>query len=326
VNILVTGGCGFIGSHFIRRMIARYADYKLVNLDLLTYAEDLENLGNIKAHQNYMFIQGDIQDRKLVRQIIESEQIDAIVNFAAESHVDLSIREPEVFVRTNVLGTQTLLEAAKDFSIQKFVQISTDEVYGSLTKFGCFTEDSPLKPNNPYSASKAGADLLVRSYYKTYGLNVNISRSSNNYGPFQYPEKLIPLIITNALEGKRLPIYGTGENIRDWIYVEDHVAAIDLILHKGKPGEIYNVGGRNERTNNEIAKLILEQLNLSDEWIEYVQDRPGHDFRYAVNPEKIEKELGWRPNRLFRDGLKKTIQWYVEHESWWKPLKKGEKG
>lgn len=326
MNILVTGGCGFIGSHFIRRMIARYADYKLVNLDLLTYAEDLENLGNIKAHQNYMFIQGDIQDRKLVRQIIESEQIDAIVNFAAESHVDLSIREPEVFVRTNVLGTQTLLEAAKDFSIQKFVQISTDEVYGSLTKFGCFTEDSPLKPNNPYSASKAGADLLVRSYYKTYGLNVNISRSSNNYGPFQYPEKLIPLIITNALEGKRLPIYGTGENIRDWIYVEDHVAAIDLILHKGKPGEIYNVGGRNERTNNEIAKLILEQLNLSDEWIEYVQDRPGHDFRYAVNPEKIEKELGWRPNRLFRDGLKKTIQWYVEHESWWKPLKKGEKG
>jgi dTDP-glucose 4,6-dehydratase len=326
VNILVTGGCGFIGSHFIRRMIARYADYKLVNLDLLTYAGDLENLGNIKAHQNYMFIQGDIQDRKLVRQIIESEQIDAIVNFAAESHVDLSIREPEVFVRTNVLGTQTLLEAAKDFSIQKFVQISTDEVYGSLTKFGCFTEDSPLKPNNPYSASKAGADLLVRSYYKTYGLNVNISRSSNNYGPFQYPEKLIPLIITNALEGKRLPIYGTGENIRDWIYVEDHVAAIDLILHKGKPGEIYNVGGRNERTNNEIAKLILEQLNLSDEWIEYVQDRPGHDFRYAVNPEKIEKELGWRPNRLFRDGLKKTIQWYVEHESWWKPLKKGEKG
>jgi len=326
VNILVTGGCGFIGSHFIRRMIARYADYKLVNLDLLTYAGNLENLGNIKAHQNYMFIQGDIQDRKLVRQIIESEQIDAIVNFAAESHVDLSIREPEVFVRTNVLGTQTLLEAAKDFSIQKFVQISTDEVYGSLTKFGCFTEDSPLKPNNPYSASKAGADLLVRSYYKTYGLNVNISRSSNNYGPFQYPEKLIPLIITNALEGKRLPIYGTGENIRDWIYVEDHVAAIDLILHKGKPGEIYNVGGRNERTNNEIAKLILEQLNLSDEWIEYVQDRPGHDFRYAVNPEKIEKELGWRPNRLFRDGLKKTIQWYVEHESWWKPLKKGEKG
>ncbi|AXI39408.1 dTDP-glucose 4,6-dehydratase [Bacillaceae bacterium ZC4] len=326
MNILVTGGCGFIGSHFIRRMIARYADYKLVNLDLLTYAGDLENLGNIKAHQNYMFIQGDIQDRKLVRQIIESEQIDAIVNFAAESHVDLSIREPEVFVRTNVLGTQTLLEAAKDFSIQKFVQISTDEVYGSLTKFGCFTEDSPLKPNNPYSASKAGADLLVRSYYKTYGLNVNISRSSNNYGPFQYPEKLIPLIITNALEGKRLPIYGTGENIRDWIYVEDHVAAIDLILHKGKPGEIYNVGGRNERTNNEIAKLILEQLNLSDEWIEYVQDRPGHDFRYAVNPEKIEKELGWRPNRLFRDGLKKTIQWYVEHESWWKPLKKGEKG
>ena len=326
MNILVTGGCGFIGSHFIRRMIARYADYKLVNLDLLTYAGDLENLGNIKAHQNYMFIQGDIQDRKLVRQIIESEQIDAIVNFAAESHVDLSIREPEVFVRTNVLGTQTLLEAAKDFSIQKFVQISTDEVYGSLTKFGCFTEDSPLKPNNPYSASKAGADLLVRSYYKTYGLNVNISRSSNNYGPFQYPEKLIPLIITNALEGKRLPIYGTGENIRDWIYVEDHVAAIDLILHKGKPGEIYNVGGRNERTNNEIAKLILEQLNLSDEWIEYVQDRPGHDFRYAVNPEKIEKELGWRPNRLFRDGLKKTLQWYVEHESWWKPLKKGEKG
>ncbi|MED1437629.1 dTDP-glucose 4,6-dehydratase [Aeribacillus composti] len=326
MNILVTGGCGFIGSHFIRRMIARYADYKLVNLDLLTYAGNLENLGNIKAHQNYMFIQGDIQDRKLVRQIIESEQIDAIVNFAAESHVDLSIREPEVFVRTNVLGTQTLLEAAKDFSIQKFVQISTDEVYGSLTKFGCFTEDSPLKPNNPYSASKAGADLLVRSYYKTYGLNVNISRSSNNYGPFQYPEKLIPLIITNALEGKRLPIYGTGENIRDWIYVEDHVAAIDLILHKGKPGEIYNVGGRNERTNNEIAKLILEQLNLSDEWIEYVQDRPGHDFRYAVNPEKIEKELGWRPNRLFRDGLKKTIQWYVEHESWWKPLKKGEKG
>lgn len=320
MNILVTGGAGFIGSHFIRYMLERH-DGKIVNLDALTYAGNQKNLQAVDSQPNYSFVKGNIRDKKLVQQVILKEKIDVIVNFAAETHVDASIDDPCLFVCTNVLGTQTLLEAAKDGGIQKFVQISTDEVYGSLGKEGLFSEESPLKPNSPYSASKAAADLLVRAYFKTFGLNVNISRSSNNYGPFQFPEKLIPLMITNALEGKNLPIYGTGDNVRDWIHVKDHCAAIECILHNGKPGEVYNVGSSNERTNNEIVQMIAAELNIPPERIVHVQDRPGHDFRYALNAEKLKNELGWRPSYSLGQGLKETIQWYVENESWWKPLK-----
>lgn len=320
MNILVTGGAGFIGSHFIRYMLERH-DGKIVNMDALTYAGNQKNLQAVDSQPNYSFVKGNIRDKKLVQQVILKEKIDVIVNFAAETHVDASIDDPCLFVCTNVLGTQTLLEAAKDGGIQKFVQISTDEVYGSLGKEGLFSEESPLKPNSPYSASKAAADLLVRAYFKTFGLNVNISRSSNNYGPFQFPEKLIPLMITNALEGKNLPIYGTGDNVRDWIHVKDHCAAIECILHNGKPGEVYNVGSSNERTNNEIVQMIAAELNIPPERIVHVQDRPGHDFRYALNAEKLKNELGWRPSYSLGQGLKETIQWYVENESWWKPLK-----
>jgi dTDP-glucose 4,6-dehydratase len=324
MNLLVTGGAGFIGSNFVRYMLNKYPEYKIVNYDLLTYAGNLENLKDIQENPQYVFIKGDIRNYQLVDYIVKSHHIDVIVNFAAESHVDRSISDPSVFVKTNVLGTQVLLDVAKANNIQKYVQISTDEVYGSLGDTGYFTEETPLAPNSPYSASKASADLLVRAYHETYGLNVNITRCSNNYGPYHFPEKLIPLMITNALEGKELPIYGDGQHIRDWLHVKDHCAAIDLVIHKGKPGEVYNIGGHNERTNNEIVHLIVEKLGVSKSLIKYVSDRPGHDRRYAIDPTKIMTELGWKPQYTFDKGIEETIQWYINNPDWWKRVKSGE--
>ncbi|KZM58709.1 dTDP-glucose 4,6-dehydratase [Geobacillus stearothermophilus] len=324
MNFLVTGGAGFIGSNFVRYMLEKYPNYKVVNYDLLTYAGNLENLKDVENHPNYTFVKGDINNRELVDYLVKTHEIDVIVNFAAESHVDRSITDPDIFVKTNVLGTQALLDVAKDNNIKKYVQISTDEVYGTLGETGYFTEETPLAPNSPYSASKAGGDLLVRAYHETYGLNVNITRCSNNYGPYHFPEKLIPLMITNALEGKELPIYGDGQNIRDWLHVKDHCAAIDLVIHKGRPGEVYNIGGHNERTNNEIVHLIVEKLGVSKDLIKYVADRPGHDRRYAIDPTKIMTELGWKPQYTFEKGIVETIQWYIDNQEWWKNIKSGE--
>lgn len=324
MNLLVTGGAGFIGSNFVRYMLNKYPEYKIVNYDLLTYAGNLENLKDIQEHPRYVFVKGDIRNDQLVDYIVKSHHIDVIVNFAAESHVDRSISDPNVFVKTNVLGTQVLLDVARANNIQKYVQISTDEVYGSLGDTGYFTEETPLAPNSPYSASKASADLLVRAYHETYGLDVNITRCSNNYGPYHFPEKLIPLMITNALEGKELPIYGDGQNIRDWLHVKDHCAAIDLVIHKGKRGEVYNIGGHNERTNNEIVHLIVEKLGVSKSLIKYVADRPGHDRRYAIDSTKIMTELGWKPQYTFERGIEETIQWYINNSDWWKRIKSGE--
>ncbi|AMX82319.1 dTDP-glucose 4,6-dehydratase [Geobacillus subterraneus] len=324
MNLLVTGGAGFIGSNFVHYMLNKYPEYKIVNYDLLTYAGNLENLKDIQENPQYVFIKGDIRNYQLVDYIVKFHHIDVIVNFAAESHVDRSISDPNIFVKTNVLGTQVLLDVAKANNIQKYVQISTDEVYGSLGDTGYFTEETPLAPNSPYSASKASADLLVRAYRETYGLNVNITRCSNNYGPYHFPEKLIPLIITNALEGKELPIYGDGQHIRDWLHVEDHCTAIDLVIHKGKPGEVYNIGGHNERTNDEIVHLIVEKLGVSKSLIKYVSDRPGHDRRYAIDPTKIMTELGWKPQYTFDKGIEETIQWYINNKDWWKRIKSGE--
>lgn len=324
MNLLVTGGAGFIGSNFVRYMLEKYPTYKVVNYDLLTYAGNLENLKDVENHPNYTFVKGDINNRELLDYLVKTHEIDVIVNFAAESHVDRSITDPDIFVKTNVLGTQALLDVAKANNIKKYVQISTDEVYGTLEETGYFTEETPLAPNSPYSASKAGGDLLVRAYHETYGLNVNITRCSNNYGPYHFPEKLIPLMITNALEGKELPIYGDGENIRDWLHVKDHCAAIDLVIHKGRPGEVYNIGGHNERTNNEIVHLIVEKLGVSKDLIKYVADRPGHDRRYAIDPTKIMTELGWKPQYTFETGIVETIQWYIDNQEWWKNIKSGE--
>ncbi|WP_457786669.1 dTDP-glucose 4,6-dehydratase [Geobacillus sp. Geo 8.1] len=324
MNLLVTGGAGFIGSNFVRYMLEKYPNYKVVNYDLLTYAGNLENLKDVENHPNYTFVKGDINNRELVDYLVKTHEIDVIVNFAAESHVDRSITDPDIFVKTNVLGTQALLDVAKANNIKKYVQISTDEVYGTLGETGYFTEETPLAPNSPYSASKAGGDLLVRAYHETYGLNVNITRCSNNYGPYHFPEKLIPLMITNALEGKELPIYGDGQNIRDWLHVKDHCAAIDLVIHKGRPGEVYNIGGHNERTNNEIVHLIVEKLGVSKDLIKYVADRPGHDRRYAIDPTKIMTELGWKPQYTFEKGIVETIQWYIDNQEWWKNIKSGE--
>ncbi|BBW97703.1 dTDP-glucose 4,6-dehydratase [Geobacillus sp. FSL W8-0032] len=324
MNLLVTGGAGFIGSNFVRYILEKYPTYKVVNYDLLTYAGNLENLKDVEHHPNYLFVKGDINNRELVDYLVKTHEIDVIVNFAAESHVDRSITDPDSFVRTNVLGTQALLDVAKANNIKKYVQISTDEVYGTLGETGYFTEETPLAPNSPYSASKAGGDLLVRAYHETYGLNVNITRCSNNYGPYHFPEKLIPLMITNALEGKDLPIYGDGQNVRDWLHVKDHCAAIDLVIHKGRPGEVYNIGGHNERTNNEIVHLIVEKLGVSKDLIKYVADRPGHDRRYAIDPTKIMTELGWKPKYTFEKGIVETIQWYIDNQEWWKNIKYGE--
>ncbi len=321
MNIIVTGGAGFIGSNFVRHMLTNYPEYKVVNLDLLTYAGNIHNLDDLKDNPNHVFVKGNITDHALVVDLIKEHQINAIINFAAESHVDRSIIDPGIFIETNVQGTLSLLNAAKECNIDKFLQVSTDEVYGSLGETGYFTEETPLAPNSPYSASKAGADMLVRAYHETYGMNVNITRCSNNYGPYHFPEKLIPLMITNGIDGEILPIYGDGKNIRDWLHVTDHCAAIDLVLHKGKSGEVYNVGGHNERTNNEIVDIIVDKLNLSRDRIKYVQDRLGHDRRYAIDPHKLETELGWKPKYTFDTGIVETIDWYLNNEDWWRPLK-----
>lgn len=321
MNILVTGGAGFIGSNFIHYMLKKYPDYNLIDLDLLTYAGNLHNFDDIKDDPHHIFVHGNIRNAELVNYLFKTYDFDAVVNFAAESHVDRSILHPELFVQTNVEGTVNLLKAARNFGLKKFLQVSTDEVYGSLGKSGYFTEQAPLSPNSPYSASKAAADLEVRAFYETYGLNVNITRTSNNYGPYQFPEKLIPLMVTNGMTDKKLPIYGNGENIRDWLFVEDHGRAIDLVLHYGQAGEVYNVGGHNEKTNNQIVKLIVEKLGLPSSVIEYVKDRLGHDKRYAIDPSKIKKELGWEPTTPFDQGIEKTISWYQDHEEWWQPLK-----
>lgn len=318
MRILVTGGCGFIGSNFIRYILRKYPDYRILNLDKLTYAGNLENLADIKNDSRYQFIQGDIAEAKIVNKLVK--EVDTIVNFAAETHVDRSILSPDAFVKTDIYGCYNLLEAVKKYKIKKFCHISTDETYGSILR-GAFTEQSPLKPNSPYSAAKAGADLLVHSYFVTYGLPVVTVRPSNNFGPYQYPEKVIPLFITNALENKPLPLYGKGKNIRDWLYVEDNCRAIDLVLQRGVVGETYNVGGGNELTNRQLTEQILDILRKPSNLIQYVTDRPGHDFRYALDSRKIEKELGWQPKYSFEQALRKTVKWYIGNKDWWKRIK-----
>jgi len=321
-KILITGGCGFIGSNFIRFMFNKYNDYKLVNLDALTYAGNQDNLEDLNDHKNYSFIKGDIVNMDDVKKTMDG--VDLVVHFAAESHVDRSITGPEVFVETNVRGTLNLLQVARAANVEKFVHVSTDEVYGSLGKTGKFTEETPLAANSPYSASKAGSDMMVRAYFETYGFPAIITRCSNNYGPYQFPEKLIPLMITNALNDEKLPVYGDGMNVRDWLYVEDHCSAIDVVLHKGNDGEVYNIGGNNEEHNIDIVKLILKQLGKREELISYVEDRLGHDRRYAIDSSKIAKDLGWKPKTTFDEGIKDTIQWYVQNEKWVERIKSGE--
>ena len=321
MKLLVTGGAGFIGSQFIRYMAAKYPEYRLVNLDKLTYAGNLDNLRELDANASYAFVRGDIADGELVGKLIGEGGFDAVVNFAAESHVDRSIEDASLFVRTNVLGTQTLLEASRRAGVRKYVQISTDEVYGTLGETGYFTEKTPLAPNSPYSSSKAGADLLVRAYYETYGMNVNITRCSNNYGPYHFPEKLIPLVITNAIEDKPIPVYGDGLYIRDWLHVEDHAVAIDKVLHGGKPGEVYNIGGHNERTNLDIVKFVLKRLGKPETYITHVTDRLGHDRRYAIDASKIREELGWEPTIFLEQGLARTVDWFVQNREWWRKIK-----
>ncbi|HBG61926.1 MAG: dTDP-glucose 4,6-dehydratase [Omnitrophica WOR_2 bacterium GWF2_38_59] len=313
-TLLVTGGAGFIGSNFIIYMLDKYPNHKIINFDVLTYAGNLDNLRSVENNRNYKFVKGDISNGQYVAAIMK--EVDYVIHFAAESHVDRSIEGPEIFVKTNVLGTQVLLDHAKANKIKKFVHVSTDEVYGSLGKTGYFTESTPISPNSPYSASKAGSDLIVRSYYETFGFPAVITRCSNNYGPFQFPEKLIPLMITNALENKPLPVYGDGMNVRDWLYVEDHCSAIDRVLHDGKLGEVYNIGGNNEWHNIDIVKLILKELNKPETLIKYVEDRLGHDRRYAIDAAKIKNELGWEPSVQFEEGIKKTIQWYLDNDEW----------
>lgn len=324
MKLLVTGGAGFIGSNFVRYMVNKYPEYQIVNLDLLTYAGNLENLKDIENAANYKFVRGDIADREFINGLFKEEKFDYVLNFAAESHVDRSITDPGIFVQTNIQGTLALLDAAKTFGVTKYLQVSTDEVYGTLGETGYFTEETPLAANSPYSASKAGADLLVRAYHETFGLPVNITRCSNNYGPFHFPEKLIPLMIINALHDKELPIYGDGLNIRDWLHVEDHCQAIDLVLHKGRNGEVYNVGGNNERTNIEIVKTILKHLNKPESLMKFVTDRPGHDRRYAIDATKLRTELGWSPKYNFDTGIEQTINWYLNNREWWENIISGE--
>ncbi|AYD39340.1 dTDP-glucose 4,6-dehydratase [Clostridium fermenticellae] len=334
---LVTGGAGFIGSNFIHYMLKKYDDIKVINLDKLTYAGNLENLKSLNENSNYTFVEGDICDSNIVNDLFQKYDIDFVVNFAAESHVDRSILEPEVFIRTNVLGTVILLNAAKsawsdgnNFKIgKKYIQISTDEVYGSLGKTGYFKENTPLCPHSPYSSSKASADLMVKAYYDTYKMPVNITRCSNNYGPYQFPEKLIPLIINNCLNKSELPVYGDGLNIRDWLYVEDHCKAIDMVINKGKLGQVYNIGGHNERTNIHIVKTIISYIHdkvdslVTEDLIKYVQDRKGHDRRYGIDPSKIKTELGWYPETKFEDGIVKTIEWYLQNNDWMESVTSG---
>jgi dTDP-glucose 4,6-dehydratase len=318
MRLLITGGCGFIGSHFIRYILEMYPDYKVINLDCLSYAGNLDNLKDIEDNKNYEFIKGDIRDFELVKKLIKG--VDVVINFAAQTHVDRSIKDAEEFIDTNIKGVFTLLEASKISDLKMFIQISTDEVYGSILE-GSFIETDPLFPSSPYSASKASADMLCHAYLLTYKLPIVIIRSTNNFGPYQYPEKIIPLFITNILEGKKLPLYGDGLNIRDWIYVEDNVRAIDFILHRAKKGEIYNVSCGNEITNLELARLILKYFNLDDSWIEYVEDRPAHDRRYSLDCSKL-CSLGWKPVYDFEKSLELTINWYKDNQWWWKKVKK----
>lgn len=324
-KILVTGGAGFIGGNFVQYMLNKYPSYDIYNLDLLTYAGDLTKHHTFEKMDNYMFVKADIADRNTIMTLFDKEKFDFVVHFAAESHVDRSIKEPEIFLRTNIMGTQVLLDAAKAYNITKFVHVSTDEVYGELDfdTESLFTEDTPLQPNSPYSASKASSDLLVRAYHETYGMPVNITRCSNNYGPYHFPEKLIPLTISRVMNNQKVPVYGDGSNIRDWLHVQDHCSAIDLVLHKGENGEVYNIGGHNERTNLEVVKTIISTLGKSEELIDFVTDRLGHDKRYAIAPDKLEK-LGWVPEYNFETGIAQTIQWYLDNKDWWEAIISGE--
>lgn len=319
MKVLVIGGAGFIGSNFIFYMLKTYPSYRIICVDKLTYAGNLSTLTSVMTNPNFRFVKADICDRKAINQLFEEEKPDMIVNFAAESHVDRSINNPGIFLETNILGTDVLMDACLKYGIKRYHQVSTDEVYGDLPLDRpdlLFTETTPLHPSSPYSSSKAAADLLVLSYFRTYGLPVTISRCSNNYGPYQYPEKLIPLMIVNALNNQQLPVYGNGQNVRDWLYVEDHCRAIDLVIHKGREGEVYNIGGHNEMANINIVKLICKELGKSEDLITYVADRKGHDLRYAIDPTKIYTELGWLPETKFANGIKKTIQWYLDNHQW----------
>ncbi len=327
MKIIVTGGAGFIGGNFVHYMLQKYQDYKIVCLDALTYAGNMETLVDVMGNLNFTFIKGDISNRDLVFELFKNEKPDMVVNFAAESHVDRSIEDPGLFLQTNIIGTGVLMDACEKYGVKRFHQVSTDEVYGDLPLDRIdlfFTEQTPLHTSSPYSASKASADLLVQAYYRTFHLPVTISRCSNNYGPYHFPEKLIPLMIANALNDKPLPVYGNGENVRDWLYVEDHCCAIDLIIHKGSVGEVYNIGGHNERTNLQVVKTILKELGKPDSLIQYVADRPGHDRRYAIDPRKIYNELGWLPETKFDDGIKLTIKWYLDNKPWWDHIIKGD--
>ncbi|HRY52395.1 MAG TPA: dTDP-glucose 4,6-dehydratase [Candidatus Portnoybacteria bacterium] len=321
MKILITGGAGFMGSNFIKYIMAKHSDWQVVNLDKLTYAGNLENLAEVSQNKNYAFIKGDIANKEDVARAI-GEGVDKIINYAAETHVDRSILEPDAFIKTDVFGTYTLLEAARKYNVAQYIQISTDEVFGSI-KEGSFDEQSPFEPNSPYSASKAGADHLCRAYFKTYNLPVIITHSCNFYGPNQYPEKLIPLFVTNLLEGKKVPVYGQGQQMREWIFTQDHCKAVEAIMEKGQLGEVYNIGTGYEKTNMEITKFILQELGCGEEMIEYVKDRPGHDWRYAINSKKL-RGLGWQPESSWEEGLRRTINWYKENEAWWKKIKSGE--
>ena len=327
MTIIVTGGAGFIGSNFVFHMLKKYPDYRIVCLDCLTYAGNLSTLAPVMDNPNFRFVKESITDREAVYKLFEEEHPDMVVNFAAESHVDRSIENPEVFLDTNIKGTAVLMDACRKYGIKRYHQVSTDEVYGDLPLDRpdlFFTEETPIHTSSPYSSSKAGADLLVLAYYRTYGLPVTISRCSSNYGPYHFPEKLIPLMIANALADKPLPVYGEGLNVRDWLYVEDHCKAIDLIIHNGRVGEVYNVGGHNEKRNIDIVKIICKELNKPESLITYVTDRKGHDMRYAIDPTKIHNELGWLPETKFEDGIKKTIQWYLDNREWWETIISGE--
>lgn len=326
MKILVTGGAGFIGGNFVHHMVNKYPDDEIVNLDLLTYAGNLETLKPVEDKPNYRFYKGDIADKEFIDELFQKEKFDIVVNFAAESHVDRSITNPEIFVHSNVLGTVTLLDASRKYGVKRYHQVSTDEVYGDLPLDRpdlFFTEETPLHTSSPYSSSKASADLFVLAYYRTFGLPVTISRCSNNYGPYHFPEKLIPLMISRALADEELPVYGKGENVRDWLHVADHCQAIDLIIHNGRVGEVYNVGGHNERTNLEVVKTILKALDKPESLIKYVTDRPGHDMRYAIDPNKLETELGWKPQYTFDTGIQQTIQWYLDNKEWWENIING---
>lgn len=327
MKIIVTGGAGFIGGNFVHYMINKYPDYEIICLDKLTYAGNLETLEPVMDKKGFKFVKGDIADREFVYKLFEDEKPDIVVNFAAESHVDRSITDPGIFLQTNIIGTGVLLDACRIYGIQRYHQVSTDEVYGDLPLDRpdlFFTETTPLHTSSPYSASKASADLLVLAYHRTFKIPVTISRCSNNYGPYHFPEKLIPLMIANCLNDKPLPVYGKGENVRDWLYVEDHCRAIDMIIHNGRVGEVYNIGGHNERTNLQVVETIIDALGKSRDLIQYVTDRPGHDMRYAIDPTKIHDELGWEPTTKFDDGIKKTIDWYLNNKPWWEKIISGE--